>query len=682
VNELAQQPRTGVLFLNTPIRPPLGADTWIHTRIMDHLDRTRFRPYVACAIGSADEPTPTYRAVRDIPDLEVVGLTLGPELSGLSAWGKVRAVLALVPAAWRAVRLARFVRREGIAIIHTSDRPRDAFATALIARLSGAAAVVHVHAGYDPSWMGRILRWSLRQADVLVAVSHYVATTLVAGGHDPARIHVVQNGIELGTWTPGVGRDEVRRELGISSSAPVIVTVCRLFPSKGAGDLIRAIAEVRHAHPDVQLLIVGEPPDWLPGYDAQLKAEAEELGVADHVKFLGRRAGVAGLLAAADVFAMPSTGEPFGLVYVEAMAMHLPVLGLANGGTVEIVTDGETGVLVTPGDAPELAAQLTKLLADPERRASMGAAGRRRVEEHFDASLMAQGVEKVYTLVRSSPDRASARPREWTVQDLQSPERTAAMREALEHDGFVVLRDVVRKDRLQELAGEIFAEFDRATAAGELFEGGGQLTGHLNCFPGRNSQFVYDDLTEHGIIDFVREVRPDIVDYVRATLNFNMPGSVPQHYHSDGLYVEEFLICNVAVVDTDLENGAIDVLPGTNREFYKFWRYAVERKYRLTTRVPLRQGDVILRKSTLWHRGMPNKTPTPRPMMAVTFGEVRDVDHDPFGLNDGKIFFFPNWYEPSKLGQLRERAFVAAPLTYSTYRFARSLYGNKGYAHW
>ena len=185
MNELAQQPRTGVLFLNTPMRPPLGADTWIHTRIMDHLDRTRFRPYVACAIGPADDPTPTYRAVRDIPELEVVGLTLGPELSGLSAWGKVRALMALVPAAWRAVRLAGFVRREGIAVIHTSDRPRDAFATALIARLSGAAAVVHVHAGYDPSWMGRVLRWSLRQADALVAVSQYVASTLVAGGHDP-----------------------------------------------------------------------------------------------------------------------------------------------------------------------------------------------------------------------------------------------------------------------------------------------------------------------------------------------------------------------------------------------------------------------------------------------------------------------------------------------------------------
>ena len=87
-------------------------------------------------------------------------------------------------------------------------------------------------------------------------------------------------------------------------------------------------------------------------------------------------------------------------------------------------------------------------------------------------------------------------------------------------------------------------------------------------------------------------MRPDIVDSVRATLNFNLPGSVAQHYHTDGVYLKDFLICNIAVVDTDLENGAIDVLPGTNREFYKFWRYAVERKYRLTTRVPLRQGDV------------------------------------------------------------------------------------------
>jgi hypothetical protein len=150
----------------------------------------------------------------------------------------------------------------------------------------------------------------------------------------------------------------------------------------------------------------------------------------------------------------------------------------------------------------------------------------------------------------------------------------------------------------------------------------------------------------------------------------------------DGLYTKDFLICNVAVVDTDLVNGAIDVLPGTNREWYKFWRYAIERKYKLTTRVPLAQGDVVVRKSTLWHRGMPNKSATPRPMMAITFGEMEDTDEDPFMVNDGKVVFYPNWYKTSRLGRLRERTFVAAPITYSAWRFARSLYGNKGYESW
>jgi ectoine hydroxylase-related dioxygenase (phytanoyl-CoA dioxygenase family) len=256
----------------------------------------------------------------------------------------------------------------------------------------------------------------------------------------------------------------------------------------------------------------------------------------------------------------------------------------------------------------------------------------------------------------------------------------AAVEDALARDGFVVFRNVVSKPKLTEFAEALYTEFDRAMVAGELFEGGGFLSGHLNCYPGEASRFVWDDIEAFGIADLVRRARPDIADSVRATLNFNLPGSVAQHYHMDGLFLKDFLICNVAVVDTDLANGAIDVLPGTNREFYKFWRYALERKYRLTTRVPLQQGDVVLRKSTLWHRGMPNRTSVPRPMMAITFGEVEDTDADPFAANDGRIVFYPNWYRPTRLGRLRERTFVTAPVTYSAYRFARSLYGNKGYA--
>ena len=253
-------------------------------------------------------------------------------------------------------------------------------------------------------------------------------------------------------------------------------------------------------------------------------------------------------------------------------------------------------------------------------------------------------------------------------------------REAMDVDGYAVIRGVVSPDKLTKVATDLTAEYEALKASARLFQGGGSLSGHLNCFPGEQTRFVWDEVRAAGIQDLVRAIHPDIADSVRATMNFNLPGSVAQHYHTDGLYTKDFVICNIAVVDTDLRNGAIDLLPGTHREFYKFWRYAVERKYKLTTRVPLHQGDVILRKSTLWHRGMPNFSPTPRPMMAITFGEMEDLDADPFMVNGGEPEFFPNWYNTNRLGQLREQTFVKAPITYSAWRFARSLYGNKGYS--
>jgi hypothetical protein len=255
-------------------------------------------------------------------------------------------------------------------------------------------------------------------------------------------------------------------------------------------------------------------------------------------------------------------------------------------------------------------------------------------------------------------------------------------REHLDEDGYVVMRGVVSPDRLEQLNEALKAEYELARADGKLFKGGGTLTGHLNCFPGERARFVYDDLESAGVVDLVKASRPDIVDKVRATMNFNLPGSVAQHYHSDDLYTEEFLICNVAVVDTTTVNGALDVLPGTHKRFYKFWRYALERKYLLSTRVPMERGDAILRKSTLWHRGMPNHSDAPRPMMAITFGERGAPDGDPFAVNGGAAYFFPNWYSTSKFGELRERVYVKAPITYSTYRFTRSLWGNKGYSSW
>lgn len=256
-----------------------------------------------------------------------------------------------------------------------------------------------------------------------------------------------------------------------------------------------------------------------------------------------------------------------------------------------------------------------------------------------------------------------------------SPSAIDDLRAELDERGYVVIRDVVSKSALAALRDELVAAYD----ASEKFAGGGSYTGHLNCFPGKNASFTYDDIAAAGIVDLVRSAKGDAADHPRATLNFNLPGSVAQHYHMDGLYVEDFLVVNIAVVDTTLANGAIDVLPGTNKRFYKFWQYAMQRCYKGTTRLEMQAGDVLVRKSTLWHRGMPNTTTVPRPLMSITFGESSAPAGDPFMENDGNIRFYPNWYSTSKLSQARERLFIKAPLLYSTYRFAKSLTGNRGY---
>jgi len=256
-----------------------------------------------------------------------------------------------------------------------------------------------------------------------------------------------------------------------------------------------------------------------------------------------------------------------------------------------------------------------------------------------------------------------------------------ASKRELATNGYVVFRNVVSPTRLAELHTRILEAFEGSKRGGHLFSGGGTISGHLNCFPGQDSKFAYDALVERGIVDLVKAVFPKATRLPNVGCNFNLPNSVTQHYHADRNFTDDFMIVNVAVVDTDVSNGAIDVVPGTQKKFYKFWRFAVEGLYRAGTRIPMRQGDVLVRSSNLWHRGMPNRTSVARPMLAFTWEDGGSLGADPFGVENGRIVFRQNWYRPNALGRLRERTFVAAPITYSAYRFVSSLFGTKGYDH-
>ena len=122
-----------------------------------------------------------------------------------------------------------------------------------------------------------------------------------------------------------------------------MLSVCRLLPQKGPEMLIRACAALRPQLPGLRLVIAGVEVDR--SYRAVLASAIDELDVADMVTLAGWRDDVPRLMAAADIYAMPSTMEPFGLVFCEAMAMGLPVVALDDGGTPEVVVDGETGLL-------------------------------------------------------------------------------------------------------------------------------------------------------------------------------------------------------------------------------------------------------------------------------------------------------------------------------------------------
>ncbi|WP_127126153.1 glycogen synthase [Georgenia sp. SYP-B2076] len=236
---------------------------------------------------------------------------------------------------------------------------------------------------------------------------------------DPAKVHVVHNGIDLTGWRrPETEEEKAAAEvtlarLGVDPTRPTVVFVGRITRQKGLPYLLRAVELLP---PEVQLVLCAGAPDT-----AEIAAEVTGLvealqdkrnGVVWIEEMLPRPELVA-VLAAGTVFVCPSIYEPLGIVNLEAMAVSLPVVGSATGGIPEVVDDGVTGTLVpleqladgtgTPLDPQafehDLAEALTAMVSDPERAARMGEAARRRVEDHFSWDAIGQRTIEVYEAV-------------------------------------------------------------------------------------------------------------------------------------------------------------------------------------------------------------------------------------------------------------------------------------------
>lgn len=259
-----------------------------------------------------------------------------------------------------------------------------------------------------------------------------------------------------------------------------------------------------------------------------------------------------------------------------------------------------------------------------------------------------------------------------------SPTELGEMRKSFEREGYFVIPGLIPTAFLKDIHQHLSVAFTEMEAEGALFSGGGRLSGHLNCFPGKESRFIYDTLEAAGLLDLIREIDPKVTRLPNVGCNYNLPGSTTQHYHTDYDFSRGFMIANVAVVDTTMANGAMEAAPGTHTKYHPYWRFALDVSAGDTRRVEMKQGDVMVRTSSMWHRGMPNTTKVARPMLALTWEDGGSKFPDPFMKDGGSIKFYPNWFRPTTVGRIRERVTVAAPFIYSSYRFVSSLFSNKG----
>lgn len=244
----------------------------------------------------------------------------------------------------------------------------------------------------DPNQIRSLVRrGTTRLADHIVSNSAAGVEFITSYGADPAKVSVIRNGRDLTVYQNGTAPQDLYDSIGVSPEAPIVGTVGRLITRKGHHDLLEAWPVVLDTHPDAELLLVGDGPER----DA-LAAHAARLGIADSVHFLGTRDDVPALLDALDVFAFPSHFEGLPGAVLEAMAAGLPIVATPVDGTLELLSDGDSGVFVPVQSPSALGRELTELLGDEARARALGESARETAETAFTIEEMVAAFESLY----------------------------------------------------------------------------------------------------------------------------------------------------------------------------------------------------------------------------------------------------------------------------------------------
>ncbi len=268
-------------------------------------------------------------------------------------------------------------------------------ATAMKVLAPGMRVVVMSHGIEVWKPLSPFRRWALRRADRVLAPSTDTAEKLsLVQGVSIKKICRLPWGLDPDFWALAKNRQDLSLPSGFPEGR-VLLTVGRWMANeryKGVDNLIRVLPELLEMEHDFHLVALGEGDDR-----PRLEGMAKELGLGQRVHFLNwaPKNELAACYASCEIFALPSGGEGFGLVFLEAMALEKPVVGGAHGGTLDLIQNGVTGFLVPHGDVDKLAGALRELLMDESLRCEMGRKGRAHVLSHFQFEHFRAGLKRI-----------------------------------------------------------------------------------------------------------------------------------------------------------------------------------------------------------------------------------------------------------------------------------------------
>ena len=381
-----------ILFVEASVGGVLGGSLTGILQLIDRLDRDRFAPSLLL-----------YQEKDVIPQLRAAGVAvhvLAPKPGWLPdgdrgrlgrAWLRTREIASVVAPRARAVGAVLREARPDLVYLANGVAPN---LDALVASARAGLPVLVHEKGFRR--IGPRERVMSRWIDTFVGMTDLVTAHAKARGVRARRHLTVYDGIDCERFGNGGGA-AVRRELGIPEDAPVVGIVGHIQSWKGQDLVVQAMAQLRTRHPELRCLIVGGVHRQGAEYAQRIRDRIATEGLEQRVLLTGARRDVAACLDAMDVAIHASTNpEPFGRVLIEAMALGRPLVAPREGGPLEIVVDGETGLLVPPRDPTALAAAIERLVADPELRRRMGTAGRARVDAVFDIRRHVTTMEAIF----------------------------------------------------------------------------------------------------------------------------------------------------------------------------------------------------------------------------------------------------------------------------------------------